>query len=162
MVYASWEDEPEEVWRRLSAISSQKAAPWVTPERLAQLHVADLAGHGPIWAPSGSGHISAMATITEAGQELRRRCEELEARLLVLDPLAAAYAGDENARGLVRAFVSDWDAWGRAHECAVLLVAHPPKSGSFYARIHRLAGRGPQHVVLVQGPARQGTSQEAG
>ena len=86
MVYASWEDEPEEVWRRLSAISSQTAAPWVTPERLAQLHVADMAGHGPIWAPNGSRHISAMATITEAGQELRRRCEELGARLLVLDP----------------------------------------------------------------------------
>ena len=74
-----------------------------------------------------------MATITEAGQELRRDCEELGARLLVLDPLAAAYAGDENARGLVRAFVSDWDAWGRANDCAVQLVAHPPKSGSFYA-----------------------------
>ena len=133
VVYASWEDEPEEVWRRLSAISSQTAAPWVTPERLAQLHVADMAGHGPIWAPNGSRHISAMATITEAGQELRRRCEELGARLLVLDPLAAAYAGDENARGLVRAFVSDWDAWGRANGCAVLLVAHPPKSGALYA-----------------------------
>ena len=128
VVYASWEDEPEEVWRRLSAISSQKAASWVTPERLTQLHVADMAGHGPIWTPSGSRHISTMATITEAGQELRRHCEELEARLLVLDPLAAAYAGDENARGLVRAFVSDWDAWGRANECAVLLVAHPPKT----------------------------------
>ena len=134
VVYASWEDEPEEVWRRLSAISGQTAAPWVTPERLARLHIADMAGHGPIWAPSsGSRHISAMATITEAGQELRRHCEQLGARLLVLDPLAAAYAGDENARGLVRAFVSDWDAWGRACECAVCLVAHPPKSGSFYA-----------------------------
>ena len=133
VVYASWEDEPEEVWRRLSAISSEKSAPWVTPDRLERLHVADMAGHGPIWAPSGGRHISTMATITEAGQELRRHCERLEARLLVLDPLAAAYAGDENARGLVRAFVSDWDAWGRANDCAVQLVAHPPKSGSFYA-----------------------------
>ena len=58
VVYASWEDEPEEVWRRLSGISSQKAAPWVTPERLAHLHIADMAGHGPIWAPDGSRHIS--------------------------------------------------------------------------------------------------------
>ena len=132
MVYASWEDEPEEVWRRLSEISGD-AAPWVTPERLHQLHIADMAGHGPIWAPSGSRHISALASITEAGEELRWRCEGVKARLLVLDPLAAAYAGDENARGLVRAFVSDWDAWGRAHGCAVLLVAHPPKSNALYA-----------------------------
>ena len=133
VVYASWEDEPEETWRRLSAISSQTAAPWVTPERLTEFHVADMAGHGPVWAPSSGRHISALATITEAGQELRRLCEEKEARLLVLDPLAAAYAGDENARGLVRAFVSDWDAWGRDTQCAVLLVAHPPKSGDNYA-----------------------------
>ena len=47
VVYASWEDEPEETWRRLSAISSQTAAPWVTPERLTEFHVADMAGHGP-------------------------------------------------------------------------------------------------------------------
>ena len=132
VVYATWEDEPEEVWRRLSEISGD-AAPWVTPDRLEQLHIADMAGHGPIWAPNGSRHISALATITEAGQHLRRHCEDLEARLLVLDPLAAAYAGDENARGLVRAFVADWDAWGRATNCAVLLVAHPPKSGALYA-----------------------------
>ena len=134
VVYASWEDEPDEIWRRLSEISGE-AAPWVTPERTRQLHVADMAGHGPIWAPEGgSRHISTMATLTGVGYELRKQCEELGARLLVLDPLAAAYAGDENARGLVRAFVSDWDAWGRANGCAVLLVAHPPKAtGVAYA-----------------------------
>lgn len=132
VVYASWEDEPEEIWRRLAEISGS-AASWVTPERLHQLHVADMAGHGPIWAPSGGGHISTMADITYAGDELRRHCEQQAARLLIVDPLAAAYAGDENARGLVRAFVSDWDAWGRATNCAVMLVAHPPKSGAFYA-----------------------------
>ena len=134
VVYASWEDEPKEFWRRLGAISNQKAAPWVTPKRLQQLYVADMAGRGPIWAPSsGSRHISTMATITPAGRELRRRCEEVGARLLVLDPLAAAYASDENARGLVRAFVSDWDAWGRAENCASFIVAHIPKSGAIYS-----------------------------
>ena len=133
VVYASWEDEPEEIWRRLSEISGD-AAPWVTPERTSQLHVADMAGHGPVWAPEGSRHISAMATITPAGQELRYLCEDNGAKLLIMDPLAAAYAGDENARGLVRAFVADWDAWGRANDCAVLLLAHPPKTaGVAYA-----------------------------
>ena len=133
VIYASWEDEPEEVWRRLSEISGD-TVPWVTPERTHRLHVADMAGHGPIWAPEGSGHISALASITPAGQELRHRCEDKKAKLLILDPLAAAYAGNENARGLVRAFVADWDAWGRANDCAVLLLAHPPKTtGAVYA-----------------------------
>ena len=54
-----------------------------------------------------------MASLTTAGEKLRKYAESVEARLLVIDPLAAAYAGDENVRGLVRAFLSSWDAWGR-------------------------------------------------
>ena len=132
VVYASWEDEPEEIYRRLAQVSGN-GAPWVTPDRLRALHLVDMAGMGPIWAPGAGRHISTIAAITPAGQRLRRHCEEQGARLLILDPLAAAYAGDENARGLVRAFVSDWDAWGRANDCAVILVAHPPKSGATFA-----------------------------
>ena len=132
VVYASWEDEPEEIYRRLAQVSGN-GAPWVAPDRLQHLHMVDMAGMGPIWAPATGRHISTIAAITPAGQRLRRHCEEQGARLLILDPLAAAYAGDENARGLVRAFVSDWDAWGRANDCAVILVAHPPKSGATFA-----------------------------
>ena len=51
-VYASWEDELEEFWSRLSELSGS-AAPWVTPERLSRLHIADMAGHGPLWGPQG-------------------------------------------------------------------------------------------------------------
>ena len=76
VVYASWEDEPEEIWRRLSQISGG-AAPWVTPDRTSKFQVADMAGHGPIWAPQGGRHISAMAELTHAGYELRRHCEDL-------------------------------------------------------------------------------------
>ena len=132
VVYASWEDEPEEIYRRLGEISGP-LNPWVTPPGLKTLRVYDMAGRGPVWAPESGRHIATLAEITQVGQELRRHCEEAGARLLILDPLAAAYAGDENARGLVRAFVSDWDAWGRKNECAVVLVAHPPKSGADYA-----------------------------
>ena len=132
VVYASWEDEPEEIYRRLAEISGP-STPWVTPPSLSALRVYDMAGRGPVWAPESGRHISTLAEITQVGQELRQHCEDAGARLLILDPLAAAYTGDENARGLVRLFVSDWDAWGRKNECAVLLVAHPPKSGADYA-----------------------------
>ena len=127
VVFASWEDEPEEFYRRLQQISGQ-AAPWVTPERLQGLRIVNLVGEGPIWAPEPGRHISTMAAITATGERRRRLCEYANARLLVLDPLAAAYASDENARGLVRAFVSHWDAWGQANNCTVLMLAHPPKS----------------------------------
>ena len=127
VVFASWEDEPDEFYRRLHQISGQ-AAPWVKPERLQNLRIANLVGEGPVWAPAQGRHISTMAELTVTGERLRRLCEQEDARLLVLDPLAAAYAADENARGLVRAFVSHWDAWGQANNCAVLILAHPPKS----------------------------------
>lgn len=132
VVFASWEDEPEEFHRRLSDLSGSNT-PWVTPDNLAHLLPVDMAGQGPVWAPASGRHIATLATITPTGERLRRLCESQGARLLVLDPLAAAYAADENARGLVRAFVSDWDAWARANDCAVLILAHPPKSGADYA-----------------------------
>ena len=133
VVFASWEDEPEEFYRRLHQISG-RTAPWVKPERLAKLRIVNLVGEGPVWAPPQGRHISTMAELTVTGERVRRLCERESARLLVLDPLAAAYAADENARGLVRAFVSHWDAWGQANNCAVLILAHPPKSaGMSYA-----------------------------
>ena len=76
--------------------------------------------------------MTTVAEATEAGHELRRRCEEVcdnvGARLLVLGPLAAAYLSDENSRALVRAFMTDLSVWADARNCAVMLVAHPPKS----------------------------------
>lgn len=133
VVFASWEDEPDEFRRRLHCVSGP-AMPWVSPDRLSGLRFVNLAGEGPLWAPPGGRHISTMAELTTCGVRLRRLCERVGARLLVVDPLAAAYASDENARGLVRAFVSSWDAWGQAADCTVLILAHPPKSsGASYA-----------------------------
>ena len=133
VVFASWEDEPEEFERRLHELSGC-GAPWVSPDALAKLTVVDMVGEGPLWGPLPGRHIATVAGLTVLGERLRRLCEAEDARLLVVDPLAAAYAADENARGLVRAFVSDWDAWGRAQDCAVLILAHPPKTpGVSYA-----------------------------
>ena len=129
VVYASWEDENEEYDRRIAQIASHPDVDWISPDGVKKLVYLDMAGEGPLWAPGGggSGHISTLATLTPTGARLRALAERLQAKLLILDPVAAVYAGDENARGLVRAFISDWDAWGRAHDCAVLLIAHPPK-----------------------------------
>lgn len=127
VVFASWEDEPEEFDRRLCQISGS-AAPWVTPKRLNKLLRANMMGEGPVWAPPQGSHISSMAELTDTGARLRRLCERSGARLLIMDPLAAAYASQENTRGLVRAFVSHWDDWSQATNCTTLLLAHPPKS----------------------------------
>ena len=122
-VIASWEDDLNEFDRRLAALGKHD----VTGGRIT---FVDMADRGPLWAPMRGGHVSSMASLTPAGEKLREYSERTGAVLLVIDPLAAAYAGDENARGLVRAFLSSWDAWARRCGCAVLFVGHTPKNDS--------------------------------
>ena len=122
VVIASWEDEADEVHRRLIA------QPVPVLELADRLHYVDAAEWGPLWAPVGTAHVQTVAELTAAGRRLRRLCERVGARLLVVDPLAAAYGSDENVRGMVRQYMASWDAWGRAQRCAVLMIAHPPKA----------------------------------
>ena len=132
VLYATWEDSPGECFRRLAELSGE-AAPWVTPDRLDALYIVDMAGRGPLWGPDIGRHIQSTAGLLATGQRLRELAEDLGAVLVVLDPLAAAYAGDENARALVRAFMADGDAWARLRGLSILMLAHPPKSGANYA-----------------------------
>ena len=144
VVLATWEDEPDEIFRRLLCCpsldkrdSAHQASATLTANDLfgERLHVVDLAGCGALWEPvrAGSRHTSTLGELTGAGEYLRRHCEKAKARLLVIDPLAAAYACNENDRGLVRSFMSSWDRWARDHDCAVILIAHPSKSGPDYS-----------------------------
>ena len=137
VVIATWEDDLDEFDRRLAAIGMHDATG-------GRIKFVDMADNGPLWAPLRSGHVSSMASLTTAGEKLRKYAESVEARLLVIDPLAAAYAGDENVRGLVRAFLSSWDAWGRRNGCAVLFVGSHAQECLQDLWEHRLAQRGPQ------------------
>ena len=101
VVVASWEDEAAEVHRRLIA------QPVPVPELADRLHYVDAAEWGPLWAPVGTAHVQTVAELTAAGRRLRRLCERVGARLLVVDPLAAAYGSDENVRAW---FGSTWQA----------------------------------------------------
>ena len=95
----------------------------------------NLAGEGPVWGPwgQGSGHIATKGELTKLGRQIRQLCTEKGAKLLILDPVAAAYGLDENSRSLVRAFISSWDAWAQQHDCAVILVHHEPKNKQAYS-----------------------------
>ena len=121
VVWCTWEDEPDEIDRRLGLAGREDVGE--------ALHVVDLAEHGPLWAPkpSGSGHTSTLAELTPTGRAVRSLAEAKGAALLVVDPLAAAFVSNENDRGLVRAFASSWDGWGRRTRCTVAMIAHPSK-----------------------------------
>ena len=131
VVYASWEDEPAEQRRRLAAIYGN-TTPWCTPDRLRDLHMVDMVAEGATWGRTGDT-FGAPSGLLPAGAKLRGLAERVGARLIVLDAVAAAYAENENDRSRVRAFISSWDGWARDHDCAVVIVAHPPKSGDAFS-----------------------------
>ena len=141
VVYASWEDDRDEVARRLRALatshqrcreSHRQGAPFHLElmDMEDRLRYVDMAGEGPVWGPPPGSHVSTMGAITPAGTRIRKFAEESGAKLLVLDPLAAAFGSNENDRALVRAFLAHWDRWGRDNDCAILILAHPPKATS--------------------------------
>ncbi len=145
VVYASWEDDRHEVGRRLRALSTSHSNcegmhldgfPFTLHlgDLADRLRYVDMAGEGPVWGPAPGAHVSTMAEITPAGRRLRKYAEESGAKMLLLDPLAAAFGSNENDRGLVRAFLANWDRWGRDNDCAILVISHPPKAtGAAYS-----------------------------
>ena len=70
-----------------------------------RLRFVDLRGSGPLWAPETgpgrSSHIATRSQLTTAGHQLRATVEAMDARLVIIDSLAGAYASDENIRALV-------------------------------------------------------------
>ena len=126
VVFATWEDEGAEVLRRLSWLPETTHNP-VRDVVGNRLHTVDLAGRGALWGPVGSGHRDTVATLTATGAALESYVRKILPRLIVIDPVAAAYGGNENDRGAVRAWLSHLNALAAETGAAVLLVAHPPK-----------------------------------
>ena len=129
VVFATWEDDADEIMRRMldhPAYAHGNATAALNADLADRFHAFDLAGQGPLWEQCDRGH----GRLTETGMALRLRCEALGARLLVIDPLAAAYADSEISRGAVRAFIGGWDAWAREADCTVFIVGHPPKGNA--------------------------------
>lgn len=121
VLIATWEDEPGEYVRRLSPN---------TAAALDSLHVIDMAGAGPLWGTPTGGFTQTRAVLLTTGETVRKAAIHNNADLLIIDPLAAAYGANENDRAAVREFVSSWDRWGIENDCAVMIIAHPPKSPS--------------------------------
>ena len=125
-VIASWEDEPDELARRMAGYDP-------VPDLDDRLVAMDLSGGGPLWASRSPG---APAAWTDRGKWVMNYTGGRDARLLVIDSAAAAFGGNENSRSEVRAFVSALDAWACSARCAVLLISHPSKASEGEAAIY--------------------------
>ncbi len=120
IVYATWEDSPEQIRGRLYWL--EQAGKSGNGE---DFKIADMRARGHLWAASER---YAVPGLTPAGKELRVAAEQHDARLLVIDTLGVANGASEIDRAQVGAFFADWAAWADEHDCAVLLIAHPPKT----------------------------------
>ena len=130
VVYANWEDSAAEFLRRRQRLSKEGGVQWAAdPSINDRLHSLPMRGRGPVWGPGGSsGHIQTVGKLKPTGRALRRYCERVGARLLVLDPASLAFSIEENSRPLVSLALEDWAGWAMETGCAVMLTGHPAKT----------------------------------
>lgn len=132
VLIASWEDDGIEIGRRL--LTAQKALGFMPYERVCQnVNYIDMRGRGPIWGVSENSHLATRGHLLPTGEQVLHGAKEQGARLLVLDPSAAAFGGNENDRASVREYMSYLDAWAYKNKCAVFILAHPPKGDAAYS-----------------------------
>lgn len=96
----------------------------------------------PLYAPP-VGHPSAPPDVTAAYRALVAAAERMAARLVVLDPLTACYAGNANDAVSVRGFLARLQADARAGGWGVLLVAH--------STVRRRRGEGADAADAISG-----------
>ena len=124
-----WEDEADEARRRLRWIAAAGIA--AAGNTGGRLHYLDAGADGPMWA---SPERFAAAGWTGFGDGARAWLASIDGlALVVLDPLAAVFGANENDRGEVRRFLAALNAWAAETGPAVLVVAHPPKTGASYS-----------------------------
>ena len=128
VVFATYEDEPAEIKRRLRALAS--GMEWIADSMETvrdYVHIVDMRGVGSVWGPGLGNHIANTGDLLPAGEDLRAICEDKQARLLIMDPLSGAFGGNENDRSAVYDFVSSFRGWGDEAQCAMLAIGHLPK-----------------------------------
>ena len=104
-------------------------APYADRDALAdRLQFVDLADFGPLWTVDRFGPVdTADSTPLDA---LERLAANVGARLLVIDPLYAAFGGSEVDRAHAGAFLTRLRRMAADLSAAVLVVAHPPKGAA--------------------------------
>ena len=124
VVFASAEDDDEELHRRLDAIAASQG---IDLADLADLHIVPLAGEDAVMgAPAGK---SGIIHETAIWRSLKAIVERVKPRLVVIDTLADVFAGNEISRAEARQFIGMLRGLAIKNDLAVVLLAHPSLSG---------------------------------
>ena len=123
VVYLSAEEDSKELNRRIEAVAANYG---VDLAELGDFHFIPLAGLDAVLAaPMKPGLIAATAV----WRGLLAIVERIKPCLVIIDTLADAYAGNENARPEVRQFIGLLRGLAIEHELAVVMLAHPSLAG---------------------------------
>jgi RecA-family ATPase len=122
-LYYGAEDEADELHRRLATIVDRAGH---TLSDLDGIRLIPMAGLDAVLAePSKQGNLVATTIFPKLEAETRA----LRPKLVVIDPSADVFGGDEINRSQVRKFVSMLRGLAIDFDCAVLLLSHPSLSG---------------------------------
>ena len=125
-IMATWEDHPAYTANRLRAMTSG-----IGVNALERVHLLDMTGH-PVFGPGerqggASGLYNARPEPLPAWHTLWRAVETTKAKLLIIDPATAAFAGDSHRVESVREFIGALHLECARRDVAALLVAHSTK-----------------------------------
>jgi RecA-family ATPase len=122
-LYFGAEDEASELHRRLQTIVGRYGRQL---SDLQGVRLIPMAGQDAVLAePERKGTLLATNIFTKLQAETR----SLRPKLVVIDPSADVFGGDEINRSQVRKFVSMLRGLAIDFDCAVLLLSHPSLSG---------------------------------
>ena len=125
-LYLTWEDDANEVNRRINRLGELSS---VIHDSLKVFTLADVEGDnwlfGPV--PGGSRHIATQGDVSPLFEKLSQEAENHDAKIIVIDTAASAFALDENIRSIVRRFLDRLTALAAGLNAAVILLSHPSK-----------------------------------
>lgn len=128
-VYISCEDDLSELWRRQKAICEALGFPMSVLK--GRLYLLSLAGKID----------NELATFDDRGRlhvagrfrDLQDACARIEARFVALDNTGHFFAGNENDRHQVAAFVNLCNGLAATIDGSVLIIGHPNKAGAEFS-----------------------------
>jgi len=125
-IYFTAEDDEAEIHRRISKICSSEGQ---QIESLVDMEIASMVGMDTLLVHHDK--LRDVLLPTALMSHIQEKIETANPCLVVFDTLADIFAGDENQRSLSRQFISMMRTLANKHRCAVLILAHPSKTGMY-------------------------------
>ncbi len=122
-LYVSAEDDMDELHRRITSIC---AGHGVQMQTVTNMRLWSLAGQDAVMATAGLDNIVQSTALFDL---VRKQAEAVQPEIIVLDTLADLFAGNESDRSHVTQFINMLIGLALDFNCAVVLLAHPSKSG---------------------------------